>query len=173
MSEDPQATADTLRGILRVTVGDEERGLRKLKLYPAEEWFDRHAKALGSFAHIDAAELDGNPEATAVKLRELNGALLAAIADYDTEGVLGGVEGLRADLYPHELLPLFIAMRDAALPFVDMLRDHREPEIGNGASPSMSSTNGPTPTGATTRTPSAGASTRASSKRSGQPAASA
>lgn len=168
---DARAGADTLRGILRVTIGGEERQLRKLKLHPAEEWFDRHAKALGPLAQLDPADLEGDLVKTVQVIGNLAGALVAAIADYDSEGTLGGADQLANDLYPDELLPLFLELRDAALPFVELLRDHRAP--GAVGSRSTSSTSGPTPTGATTPTRSGTASTRASSKRSGRPVASA
>lgn len=155
-----QAEADALRGVLRVTVGGEERRIRKLKLHPAEEWFERNAKALGPIASIDPAEIEGDLEAASRLMREFSGALITAIVDYDTEGELGGPEGLADAIYPDELLPLFLALRDAALPFVDLLRDHQAPASG-GLGP-RSFTNERSRSGVSTPTPSASDSTPAS-----------
>lgn len=156
MSGDQQAEADALRGVLRVTVGGEERRLRKLKLHPAEEWFERNAKALGPIAQIDASAIEGDLEAASRLMREFSGALLHAVADYDTENELGGVEGLAESIYPDELLPLFLQLRDAALPFAELLRDHQAPAGGSGRG---SSTNGRSHTGGSTPTPSVPGST--------------
>lgn len=158
VSGDPQVEAETLRGILRVTVGGEERLVRKLKLRPAEEWFERNAKALGPIAHVDASTIEGDPEAFAGYMRDVTSSLLAAIADYDTEGTLGGVEDLANTAYPDEIAPLFWELRDAALPFVGLLRDRRVPRRSVGSA-LPSSTNGHSPTGGSTPTPSATGST--------------
>jgi hypothetical protein len=160
VSDETQSQADTLRGILRVTVGGEERRVRKLKLHPAEEWFDRNARSLGPIAQIDASAIEGDLEATARLMAEFSGALIVAIVDYDVDDVLGGAGGLADDIYPEELLPLFLALRDAALPFAELLRDHRGPAAGG--SDRRSSTNGRSLTGASTPTPSASDSTPAS-----------
>jgi hypothetical protein len=152
--------ADSLRGILRVTVGGEERQLRKLKLHPAEDWLERNAAQLAPLSKIEVGDL-GDDIVRAVGIgRELFGALLNAIADYDADGVLGGADKLGDDIYPDELLPIFLQMRDAALPFVDLLQDHQlVPPV---ASSSPSSTSGRSRTGASTQTPSVSVSTPAS-----------
>jgi len=159
VSGEHQAEADALRGVLRVNVGGEERRIRKLKLHPAEEWFERNAKALGPIASIDPETVEGDLEAAARLMGEFSGALLTAIAEYDTENVLGGVEGIGNEIYPDELLPLFLALRDAALPFVDLLRDHKDP--ASGVSVPRSSMSALSPSGASTPTPSASDSTPA------------
>lgn len=156
---DPRADADTLRGVIRVSVGGEERPIRKLKLRPAEEWFDRNAKALGPIAQVDAAAIEGDLEAASNLMHRFSTALIDAIVDYDVDEVLGGVDGLADAIYPEELLPLFLALRDAALPFVELLRDHRVPAGGSGRG---SSTNGRSLAGVSTLTPSATGSTPAS-----------
>lgn len=153
----PREQGDALRGTLRLTVGGEEIRLRKLKLHPAEDWLDSNAPRLGPLVRIDSRQLEKDLGKAVQVAKDLFGALIEAIAAYDQDNVVGDAEAWMDAVYPDEVLPIFLAMRDAVLPFAGMLTDHQAPAAAASSSPS--STNGRSPDGASIPTPSGSAST--------------
>lgn len=144
----------TLLGILVVTVGGEEIELPKLKLRAAREWRRRALAAYSHWSGIDV-RADALDEAGAI-LDEVETTMLDLIADYDRTGALGGREALEERVLPNEIAPLFMALLGSTLPF-DLAA-----QLAAGAQVSPRSTNGRSPTGVSTPTPSRSGSTPAS-----------
>jgi hypothetical protein len=91
------------------------------------------------------------------KLQLAEDTMLELIVAYDRTSALGGREWLEEHAWPRELGPIFTACVEAVFPF-----DRRAGGPGGSAvapSAGPSSTSGPSPTGASTRSPLRGAST--------------
>ncbi len=152
------ATEEEVPRASTVTVGGIERSMPTLSIRDAREWRKRLAAEVAPIAslQIDAADWAGMP----AKLQLAEDTMLELIVAYDRTGALGGREWLEEHAKPRELGPIFTACVEAVFPFERRAGVPGGPPAGRSAGPS--STNGRSPTGASTQPPSSGASTDAS-----------
>lgn len=146
----PSTQEEVLAGLLTVTVGGIEKSIPTLSIRDAREWRKRLAAEVAPIAglQIDANDWAGMP----AKLQLAEDTMLELIVAYDRSGALGGREWLEEHAMPRELGPVFTACVEAVFPF-----DRRAGVPGGPAvapSPGPSSTNGRSPTGASTLAPS-------------------
>ena len=153
---------DVVTRVLRISVGGVVKSMPTLPARYVEEW----AKLL------DAATPSGlaapNPdEGFALIARVTNAGLLDLVVAYDRTGALGGREWLEENADPAELKAAAVQMADNAFPFGEaaavigtMVSTRINQAVAQSDPPS--STNGASPTGASSRKRSARASTRSS-----------
>jgi len=169
----PERSAeDRAAGILRVAVGGAEKRLPTLPMNAAETWIQGLGAQVASLARgLDGADGAGD----IISLAALGqSAVLDAVASYDRSGALGGREWLRENADPEQLYVAFRQIVQVVFPFVRDLEGlirqlpNNLVEAGLAALSQRSSTNGPSPSGASTPEPSAIASTPSSSPTSGR-----
>jgi hypothetical protein len=153
---------DVLAGVLRIAVGGVEKIVPTLPIKATREW----QAAIGSRPSTsDVAERD---DWTATDAREFVGltfdALLDIVTAYDRSAALGGREWLEEHADPAQLHAAAAQMAEVAFPFADSPRVVLAALIVRSVAGSRppSSTNGPSPIGASTPGPSKAGSTGAS-----------
>lgn len=110
----PERTEDAaLRGVLTLTLGGEEVGLRTLTLDESDEWLDLLAQ------HLSDIELPSTDGTVAIKGALTAPAASAAVllAAYDRDATLGGLEAIRAKASKRELKTALELMVSAEDPF--------------------------------------------------------
>lgn len=165
---DERAPEDVLAGVLRIRIDGEDRLVPTLKIREVREWVrlvTSKAPGLESAIREDGAipEFGSFVDDTLDTLVEL-------VCAYDKTGALGGPEYLEAHADPAEVFEASRQMGEVAFPFVRDLRSLRlliRAELARylaeaAQSAGTSSTNGRSPSGASTRPRSKIASTRTS-----------
>jgi hypothetical protein len=149
-------------GLLLVSVGGVVKSMPTLPIKHIPEW----AKLLDAVTPSGIAA--SNPDdGFGLIARVTNTALLDLVVAYDRTGALGGREWLEENADPAELKAAAVQMADNAFPFGEaaaVIGTAVMTRVGQAAAASdpPSSTNGPSPTGASARKRSARASTRSS-----------
>ena len=150
---DSRTDEQRLRGVIPVTWGGEVREVPTLKRGPSRAWKESLAKALqevGTFqvGAVESLVLAGN--ATTDRMLDL-------VLEYDATHVLGDREWIDEHVDDAEVYRACRDFADVAYPFVSDLRGVLSEVRGMGllsaATPSVSpvSTNGASPSGASTR----------------------
>ncbi len=154
----PSNEEEVLAGLITVTVGGLERSMPTLSIRDAREWRKRLAAEVAPIAalQIDANDWAGMP----AKLQLAEDTMLELIVAYDRTSALGGREWLEEHAKPRELGPIFTACVEAVFPFERRAGVPAGPPVGPSAAPN--STNGRSPTGASTPSASSAGSTDAS-----------
>ena len=154
---------DVLAGVLRIAVGGVEKIVPTLPLRATREWQALIAERPSGFS-VSASVDDWTPE----NVSEFTGLTLDFILDlvvaYDRSGALGGREWLEENADPAQLYTAAGQMAEVAFPFAENVRMLLAALVVRSVvgSDSPSSTNGRSPTGASTRARSKSASTRRS-----------
>ena len=154
---------DVLAGVLRIAVGGVERIVPTLPLRATREWQAKLAAGPSGFS-VPVTEDDW----TAANVSEFAGLTLDTVLDmvvaYDRTGALGGREWLDENADPAQLYAAAEQMAEVAYPFADNVRLLLAALVVRTVvgSPSLKSTNGRSPTGASIRSRSKRASTRTS-----------
>ena len=154
---------DVLAGVLRIAVGGVERIVPTLPLRATREWQAQLAAGPSGFS-VPVTEDDW----TAANVSEFAGLTLDTVLDmvvaYDRTGALGGREWLDENADPAQLYAAAEQMAEVAYPFADNVRLLLAALVVRTVvgSPSLKSTNGRLPIGASTRSRSKRASTRTS-----------
>jgi hypothetical protein len=151
-----------LSGLLQISVGGVVRPMPTLPIKYIPEW----AKLLDAATPSAIAQPDPD-EGFVTIARATNAGLLDLVVAYDRTGALGGREWLEEHADPAELKGAAMQMADNAFPFGEaaavigtMVTARIRQSVAGSAPPS--STNGSSPTGASTRKRSARALTRSS-----------
>ncbi len=160
-----RSAEDVLGGILRIPVGGVEKSMPTLPMRAAIEWIRRGVNRAPAFQALMAADQSAQTLSAFGSLSLET--ILDIVVDYDRTGALGGREWLEENADPEQLYLALRAMGTNALPFVNDVRGLlamlpgllAQADVGSS---SPSSTNGRSPTGASTRGPSKSASTRRS-----------
>jgi hypothetical protein len=150
---------DVLAGVLRVPVGGVEKIVPTLPIRATREWQALLSEKLGGFGVVMAAE---QSPATLAAFGSLSlDTILDLVVAYDRTDALGGRDWLEEHADPAQLYGAVRQMAEVVFPFVtDMQTVLRVlPGLLVGALTSPRSTNGRSPTGASTRARSKSAST--------------
>ncbi len=160
-----RSSEDVLSGILRINVGGIEKRVPTLPMNASAEWQEALGAQLGGFAR----NLSGDQSADSLMgfAGFTQQAILDAVVGYDRTSALGGREWLEENADPAQLYIAFRQMAEVAFPFVTDVRSLLAMLPGllaasDVGSASVSSTNGHSATGASTRPRSTNASTRRS-----------
>jgi hypothetical protein len=156
---------DILAGVLRINVGGIEKRVPTLPMKASAEWQEALGAGLGEFARNLSA--DQSADSLMGFARFTQQAILDAVVAYDRSGALGGRDWLEENADPAQLYIAFRQMAEVVFPFVNDVRSLlamlpgllAQADVGSS---SPSSTNGPSPTGGSTR----GLSKRVSTRRS-------
>jgi len=156
---------DILAGVLRINVGGIEKRVPTLPMNASAEWQEALGAGLGGFARNLSS--DQSAESLMGFARFTQEAILDAVAAYDRTGALGGRDWLAEHADPAQLYIAFRQMAEVVFPFVADVRSLlamlpgllAQADVGSS---SPSSTNGPSPTGASIPERSKSASTRRS-----------
>jgi hypothetical protein len=153
---------DVLAGVLRIAVGGVEKIVPTLPIRATREWQASLGSTGDSFSPKD---VDDWTPADASDFSSLSlDVILGAVVAYDRTGALGGREWLEEHADPAQLFTAAQQMAEVAFPFAEDTRMFLVALVVQsvvGSSP-PSSTNGPSPIGASRRRPSSRPSTRAS-----------
>ena len=154
---------DVLAGVLRIAVGGVEKIVPTLPLRATREWQTLLASRPSGFS-VPVTDDDWTP----ANVSEFTGLTLEAtielVVAYDRSGALGGREWLEEHADPAQLYAAAEQMAEVAFPFAENIRMLLAALVVRSVvgSSSTSSTNGHSPTGASTRAHSKSASTRRS-----------
>ena len=154
---------DILAGVLRIAVGGVEKIVPTLPLRATREWQARIGTGPSGFSVPVTVD-----DWTAANVSEFAGLTVDTILDlvvaYDRTGALGGRDWLEENADPAQLYAAAEQMAEVAYPFADNVRLLLAALVVRTVvgSPSPKSTNGRSPTGASTRRRSKSASTRTS-----------
>jgi len=180
--------SDALRGLARLAIGGEEILLPVLTIEQNEAWVSAlDAELAGLVAGITGGPEAGTPaedlELVLSALASELPRLVAALADYDRGGLLGGVDGIRRRARPHEVIAALLTIWRAANPLADIALlglatsgtssgPTSSPSAPGGSTTGPSAGPGPRSSGSTGSTPrstGSSASTTSGSRRSAQP----
>ena len=152
-----RSAEDVATGVLRIAVGGGVREVPTLKARYIGEWSglfgdDAEGKAIGEWTMDDFTRFAG---ASVDRLLDL-------VVAYDRTAALGGREWLSENADPSELHAALVALTGNAFPLASDPTVLVDLVIAQAAAGSIqpSSTNGASPLGTSTRTPSARGSTR-------------
>lgn len=157
-----RSAEDVLAGVLRIAVGGVEKIVPTLPIRATREWQAQIAKGPEAFAPRD---LDDWTPAEAFDFTFLTlDAIVDIVVAYDRTGALGGREWLEEHADPAQLYAASAKMAEVAFPFAEDTKVLLAALVANRvvASTLQSSTNGPSPIGASRRRASRQPSTRAS-----------
>lgn len=161
---DDRSKEDVLAGVLRISVGGVEKLVPTLKLRGSRDWQALVADKLAAIKPALAA--DPTADTIAGVTRLAMGSIVELILEYDKTSALGGREWLEDNADPAQLYAAVRQMGQVAFPFVDDLVTlvAAFPTLfvttrQDGPSDGMSSTNGRSPSGASSPTTSKSAST--------------
>lgn len=145
-----RSAEDVLAGILRVSVGGQSKALPTLSIRATREWKAGLAEGLFSAPEDDR---DWTPEAVAQFADLTFGELLDIITSYDRTAALGGREWLEDNADPEQLYIAAGQISEVAFPFAHNPRVVLAALLARSvvASKPQSSTNGHSPSGASTR----------------------
>lgn len=155
---------DILAGVLRITVGSVEKEVPTLPIRAAREWHAAIANqpGKGMLAPIDLGDWT-TQDVSSYNTRSLE-VVLDMVLEYDRTGALGGREWLEEHADPAQLRIAIDQILEVLFPFADSVEAIRAALIFKRVvgSASPSSTNGHSPTGASTHGRLKTASTRRS-----------
>lgn len=141
---------DVVRGALRIWVGGGEKKVPTLKIRASEAWVLVAAEKIGPLTLSLAAE--ESPEVLGSFAVLTQNAILDLVVAYDTTGALGGRQWLEDNADPLEVFTALRQMARVALPFVDgvgiVMEVLARMERLVLSLKSLTSTSGPSPTGA-------------------------
>ena len=152
-----RSNEDVLAGILRIPVGGVEKQIPTLPIKASREWQSLLADKLGGFGMALASD-QSLASISAFASLSLD-TILDLVVAYDRTGALGGREWLEENADAAQLYAALRSMGEVAFPFVNDVRSLlamlpgllAQAAVGSN---SPSSTNGRSPTGASTRKPS-------------------
>lgn len=117
---EPRTEGAGIAGTLTITLGGVPRTLRCLTIEQSEEWLSTAGRL------IAAMEVDDDAEESALLsslMRAGTTAAVQALAAYDRDGVLGGIDAIRRVATPPEVRTAVEVVVEAAVPFdVDAAR---------------------------------------------------
>lgn len=159
---EPRSPEDRLRGVLRVTVGSVEKVVPTLPLRAALDWWETNAVAMSR--ELPEHEAVTEFEFIADYNRLGTEVALDLVLAYDRTAALGGREWLEENADPTQINAALQLMMANVFPFATDTSVILAALVGRiaVASSSQNSTNGHSPTGASTRPRSKRASTRRS-----------
>jgi hypothetical protein len=153
-----RSAEDILAGILRIPVGGVEKAIPTLPIRASREWQRLITEKVGGFGAVMSAQQ--TPEALGALANLSLDTILDLVVAYDRTGALGGRDWLEENADPAQLYGAVRAMAGVAFPFVNDAKSlvGLLPGLLDALS-TPNSTNGPSPTGASTRARSKSAST--------------